>query len=782
MTGTTPVSTVQLDFHPAIRGNAVTPLLRPARPAIPILLACFCLSAHAQPGQWTWVGGSNKVAQAGVYGTLGTPDAKNIPGARYGAATWTEKNGAVWLFGGLGYDADGDLGGYTGHGELNDFWEFDPTTNQWTWMGGSSTYDTYGGYAGVYGVQGTPDPANFPGSRGAAATWTDPSGNFWLFGGTGYGANARLGSGYLSDLWKFDPSTKEWTWVSGSTTVGQPGVYGTIGTPDQGDFPGSRNFASAWTDSDGHLWLFGGNGIDADGYGGWLNDLWEFDPSTTEWTWIGGSNTLTLQHGGYGEPGVYGDLGKASSENTPGGRYAATSWIDATGKLWLFGGLGFDSVGTLAFLDDVWEFDPSMSQWAWMGGSSTVSCLYCSQPAVYGIEGLFAAGNTPGGRYASTALAANGNFWLLGGNRYAAGSGSTQLYLNDLWEFKPATNQWSWMSGNNSPGSKNGQPGVYGKLGMAAAGNSPGGRAPSTGWTDTNGALWLFGGYGVDSAGNLGYLNDVWKFQLLAAKPVFSIKAGKYKSAQSVAITDATPNATIYYTVDGSTPTTNSNKYTVPLTIVNTTTVKAIAAATGFANSAAASALYTILKPQTIAFTLLTSPVTYGVTPIALSANASSGLAVAFSVTGPARVTGSILSVTGAGTVIVSAIQAGNATYAAAQASQTVTVHKAVLTVEAANRSMTYGGGVPRLSYKITGFVNGDLQVHAVSGAPVLFTAVTSKSPAGSYPITIAAGTLGAKNYSFEFAPGTLTINKAGLTVKANNLSMKQGAAVPALT
>ena len=47
--------------------------------------------------------------------------------------------------------------------------------------------------------------------------------------------------------------------------------------------------ASSWTDSSGNLWLFGGYGVDANGLESGLNDLWEFNPSTNEWAWMGGA-------------------------------------------------------------------------------------------------------------------------------------------------------------------------------------------------------------------------------------------------------------------------------------------------------------------------------------------------------------------------------------------------------------------------------------------------------------------------------------------------------------
>jgi len=61
-----------------------------------------------------------------------------------------------------------------------------------------------------------------------------------------------------------------------------------------------------------------------------------------------------------------------------------------------------------------------------------------------------------------------------------------------------------------------------------------------------------------------------------------------------VTISSATSGATIYYTTDGSTPTTSSSKYAGPVTISTTKTLKAIATAPNLTNSAVASGLYTI--------------------------------------------------------------------------------------------------------------------------------------------------------------------------------------------
>ena len=86
--------------------------------------------------------------------------------------------------------------------------------------------------------------------------------------------------------------------------------------------------------------------------------------------------------------------------------------------------------------------------------------------------------------------------------------------------------------------------------------------------------------------------------QTITAKPTFSLASGTYTSVQSVTISDATIGATIYYTLDGTTPTTKSAIYTQAIKVSSTTTLKAIALANGCTASAIATADFTINLPK----------------------------------------------------------------------------------------------------------------------------------------------------------------------------------------
>jgi N-acetylneuraminic acid mutarotase len=228
--------------------------------------------------EWVWMKGNNSRNQLGVYGTQGISDVANKPGGRNLSVSWTDASGNFWLFGGRGYPASGIAD------RLNDLWKYNIVTNEWTWMDGDNNIDL----AGIYGTQGIADAANKPGSRENSVSWTDASGNLWLFGGFGYDEPGNLG--YLSDLWKYNISTNEWTWIKGDNTRYQYGAYGTQGIADVANKPGSRQLSAGWTDASGNFWLLGGQGYDGNSFSGKLNDLWKYDIAANEWTWMKGNN------------------------------------------------------------------------------------------------------------------------------------------------------------------------------------------------------------------------------------------------------------------------------------------------------------------------------------------------------------------------------------------------------------------------------------------------------------------------------------------------------------
>jgi len=453
------------------------------KPLTKMLLLCLFVIAgcgsdntsnNSTAGIWTWMSGENSTSQSGSYGSKGTPSPTNKPGARYGAVSWTDHSGNMWLFGGYGYASGGVSG------PLNDLWKWDGTN--WTWQAGDSLTDQ----RSVYGVKGIAATTNKPGARQDAMSWVDANGNLLLFGGLGYDSNGVWSQ--MNDLWRWDGAN--WTWVSGDTVSAIAGIYGTKGATAAANKPGARSGAVTWSDRTGNLWLFGGLGYDVNGGWGDLNDLWRWDG--TNWTWVAGDNISS-------QPGVYGTKGVAAASNKPGSRQYAVSLVDHNGFFWLFGGTG-QGKSVSGYLNDLWKWDGT--NWIWVAGDDepTVS-------ATYGTKGIAAPTNKIGGRMRANAWIDNtGNFWFFGGNG-TAGDGVTGSSLNDLWRWN-GTN-WTWVAGDSSsaPG------GVYGTKGITSATNTPGARYGAVSWIDNSGNFWMFGGYGYVSTTSPGYLNDLWRYK-----------------------------------------------------------------------------------------------------------------------------------------------------------------------------------------------------------------------------------------------------------------------------
>ncbi len=588
-----------------------------------LALGFLCPAAHAQTTEWTWMGGPDTTNAAGVYPAspgLSTASTANIPGSRYGAVSWNDKNGNLWLFGGQGYDSAG-IEGY-----LNDLWEFNSSTGAWAWMGGSKTVPNCTGFAGtcgssgVYGTSQKFAAGNIPGSRINAASWTDSNGNLWLFGGQGFDSANNFDD--LNDFWEFNPTlgtSGEWAWMGGGSTLActnttcstASGVFGQLGTFAAGNIPGSRAGATSWTDKNGNFWLFSGSGEKS------FNDLWEFNPTlgtAGEWAWMSGSTSgnSTENYGTLGQPG-----------GMPGGRSSAAGWTDNSGNLWLFGGNGFayeygegiDTVG--GALNDLWEYNPATSQWTWMGGSNIYLANAPIPFGVYGTLGLPAAANVPGGRYGmATWKDSKGNFWLFAGYGNGAVTSQGAASLNDLWEYNPTVGEWTWMGGLNTFNcfaSANCElPGVYGTLQTPATANNPPGRLDAVGWTDKSDNLWLFGGTRNDYYLFADLLGDVWESQSttntrsVSPAPTFSPAGGSYTSQQSVTISDTDPKAIIYISNSGA-PTTASTIYSGAVPIQWSQTLQAVAQSTNYAPSPVATATYTLNMPvvATPAFSLI---------------------------------------------------------------------------------------------------------------------------------------------------------------------------------
>ncbi|MEQ9402518.1 MAG: LamG-like jellyroll fold domain-containing protein [Cyclobacteriaceae bacterium] len=200
-------------------------------------------------------------------------------------------------------------------------------------------------------------------------------------------------------------------------------------------------------------------------------------------------------------------------------------------------------------------------------------------------------------------------------------------------------------------------------------------------------------------------------------------------------------------------------------------------------NTASASATVTVIEykmPQAITFAELSNKV-YGEAPFNLTASASSGLAVNLTVAeGPAVLSESTLTITGAGTVTIAASQEGDDEYAAAlTVERSFAVSKATLIVSAEDKTITYGDALPELTFTYDGFVNEE-GASNLTTEPTISTSAGSEegqANAGSYVITLSGGE--SANYEFTLIDGTLTIDKANQVISIEPIEDKEPEASP---
>jgi hypothetical protein len=201
--------------------------------------------------------------------------------------------------------------------------------------------------------------------------------------------------------------------------------------------------------------------------------------------------------------------------------------------------------------------------------------------------------------------------------------------------------------------------------------------------------------------------------------------------------------------------------------------------------SSASTAQSLVVNPasQTITFTGLPAAATYGSAgPYALNGSASSGLTVSYGVTGPASISGSTLTITGAGTVTVTALQGGNADYnPATSVSQTIQVGIAnqTITFTGLPAAATYGSAGP---YALNGSASSGLAVsYGVTGPGSISGSTLTISGAGT--VTVTASQAGSANYSPAVSVAqTIKVSAASQTITFNAIAAQTVGASVTLT
>lgn len=172
------------------------------------------------------------------------------------------------------------------------------------------------------------------------------------------------------------------------------------------------------------------------------------------------------------------------------------------------------------------------------------------------------------------------------------------------------------------------------------------GTAPTTSSPIYSGPLTLKGPVTVRALGvAAGFSNSIVATASYTAAqvalPDFLPVSGPITNGTTITISNATPGATIYYTTDGSTPTTNSPVYTAPFVIMGGTTVSAFGVANGYINSAVRTVVYSLVTTATPAFAPPTSPLAYS-TSISVSC-ATPGATIYYTLDGTPPTTNSAI-------------------------------------------------------------------------------------------------------------------------------------------
>jgi Galactose oxidase, central domain len=428
-----------------------------------ILLAIVIANTqNANAQNWQFKKGTQATNSNPVYNTLGTPNATTSPGARIGMAGFADPNAqTLYLFGGQ-------------NGNFNYFnstFVYNTSNNSWNYTAGQNSANG----------SGAPPVSSvgYPSARAGMGYTQVPQGasaRMLLIGGVGTASN-NFTVGVLNSVWKtstttpnfenllgndnsanhnatsnfsgsgsgFDPGSLSYpcvfsdvmlsgTWqfggidvngltnnamlyrtlttasntstkLAGSSSTEDAGTYngeGTTGTP------AARAYATYWRDASGNFWIFGG----ASNTEGVFNDLWKFNPTTNVFTQVKGTSKNTTAN--------YGTVNNSTSTTFPPARTQAAVVVGTDGKFYIFGGANGSD-----YYNDLWQFNPTTNQWAWLKGSNTPNAF------AFGFGGANSPTATPGAAKGAMAWRINTTMYIYGGEGYVA-SGSVGR-LADLW-------------------------------------------------------------------------------------------------------------------------------------------------------------------------------------------------------------------------------------------------------------------------------------------------------------------------------------------------------------
>ncbi len=306
------------------------------------------------------------------------------------------------------------------------------------------------------------------------------------------------------------------------------------------------------------------------------------------------------------------------------------------------------------------------------------------------------------------------------------------------------------------------------------------GSTPTTSSTTYNGPFTVSTTTTINAiaAGN-GYAAGpvaIGTYNIVAATPTFSpAPIGTFTTPQSVTLTDASPGATIYYTTNGSTPTTASTQYTGPIPVSTTTTINAIAAGNGYAAGPVAVGTYNIVAATP---TFLPAPIGTFTTPQSVTlADASPGVTIYYTTNGSTPTTSSTTyngPFTVSTTTTINAIAAGNGYAAGPVAIGTYNIVAATPTFSPApigtfttsqSVTLTDSTAGAKIYYTTNGSTPTTASTQYTGPIPVSVTttinAIAAVNGSGTSTVAIGTYTITAATPSFSPAPATYSTSQS---------------------
>lgn len=233
-----------------------------------------------------------------------------------------------------------------------------------------------------------------------------------------------------------------WALLKGQASKHYP-VRGVKGQPDEKNTLGNCSYGTTWS-YNGSLYLYGSfnkdlvlDGTASTEYGA---DMWRYDTATGKWEWLHGTGQRTAVFGAVNPH--YGTKGVAAPGNHPGSRSNPVTWV-LNGMLYLYSGSPVDAVHSST--DDMWVFDPAINMWTWISGNTP----YPTYP-VFGKQGVPGANNTPAGLTGAYGWVRNSKLYLYGGYGLNRSYENERGKNNNVWEYNPSNNLWTWLNGDTA--------------------------------------------------------------------------------------------------------------------------------------------------------------------------------------------------------------------------------------------------------------------------------------------------------------------------------------------